>query len=286
MPYLGPQCPVAGCGKRRNQWAKGDHGHLLPPAGSFTLLLHAEWATSSNNLVCIGCWERHTGRIKSLDGRTRIVQSNPLDVLMEAAAADSTSSSSSPGAAAAADDPPPRPSSPRPPTDTVPPQSCPPTSDQPITLPLRPPRKALSDITNIAAAHRQQSPARRLSTPLKRKREVVRAVSEAAAGAERNSVMERLGVDHSTVSRYKQVVSTRDNKSKKEREPLTARRLTGGGRKTVLTEEQEAALEEWIMGLRKDKLRVNEKMVKVQARAMYGINQLPHLRQVPRFSLP
>jgi len=39
----------------------------------------------------------------------------------------------------------------------------------------------------------------------------------------------------------------------------------------VLTDEQEAALEEWIMGKRRDKLRVTEKMVKDHARAIYGI---------------
>ena len=83
--------------------------------------------------------------------------------------------------------------------------------------------------------------------------------------------MEKLGVDHSTLSRYRRVVTKHDSRSKKGRERLTARRLAGGGRKTVLTDEQEAALEEWIMGKRRDKLRVTEKMVKDHARAIYGI---------------
>jgi hypothetical protein len=267
------QCPVAGCGKWSNRWAKSDRGHPLPPVGSFSLLLQTEWATSSNNLVCIGCWERHTGRIKSLDGRTRIVHSSPLDVLMDAAAADSTSSSSPSTAAAAADAdalPPPL-SPPRLPPDTHSSQCCPPQSDPHPAPPLRPPRTVLSDITNVAAAHRQQSPARRHSTPLKRKREVVREVSQAATAAERDSVMEKLGVDHSTVSRYRKVVAKHNSRSKKGRERLTARRLAGGGRKPVLTQEQEAALEDWIMGQRKQKLRVTEKMVQNYARVAYKI---------------
>jgi hypothetical protein len=83
--------------------------------------------------------------------------------------------------------------------------------------------------------------------------------------------MEKLGVDHSTVSRYRKVVAKHNSRSKKGRERLTARRLAGGGRKPVLTQEQEAALEDWIMGQRKQKLRVTEKMVQNYARVAYKI---------------
>jgi len=98
-------------------------------------------------------------------------------------------------------------------------------------------------------------------------------VSEASTAAERESAMARFDVDHGTLSRYRQVVSQRGSKEKKEREPLTARRLTGGGRKKVLTDEQEKELEEWIMQKREgpDKERVTERAVKVHARLQYHI---------------
>jgi hypothetical protein len=99
----------------------------------------------------------------------------------------------------------------------------------------------------------------------------VRLVREAKTGAERAAVMEGLSVDHATLSRYKKVISTRDSKIKKEREPLTARRLSGGGRRAKLTKEQEAELEKWVMELRHDRLRVTEKMVKFHARNTYNI---------------
>ena len=45
-------------------------------------------------------------------------------------------------------------------------------------------------------------------------------------------------------------IADRDSKPKKEREPLTARRLSGGGRRTKLTDDQEKELEKWVMSLR------------------------------------
>ena len=101
----------------------------------------------------------------------------------------------------------------------------------------------------------------------------MRAVSEATTAVEKQGGMERYGVDHSTISRYKQVLSTRDSKPKKEREPLTARRLSGGGRRTKLTDDEEKELEEWVMSLREcaDKIAVSEKMIQMHARAQYGI---------------
>lgn len=98
-------------------------------------------------------------------------------------------------------------------------------------------------------------------------------MSVAITTCEKQQVMKRLRVDHCTISRYKHVVADRDSKPKKEREPLTARRLRGGGRRTKLTDEQEKELEEWVMSLREcaDKIAVSEKMIQIQARAQYGI---------------
>jgi hypothetical protein len=84
--------------------------------------------------------------------------------------------------------------------------------------------------------------------------------------------MKRLRVDPSTVSRYQQVVAERDSKPKKECEPLTARRLSGGGRRPALKDKEEE-LEQWVMNLREcaDKIAVSEMMIQKHARAQYGI---------------
>ena len=100
---------------------------------------------------------------------------------------------------------------------------------------------------------------------------MVTAVEEAATHVDKVRVMAAMGVDTRTVDRYTEAISARDAKPKKEREPLTARRLSGGGRKPVLTETQEADLEAWIMELRRQRLRVTEKMVKLEARRRYHI---------------
>ena len=97
--------------------------------------------------------------------------------------------------------------------------------------------------------------------------------------AERKAVMKRYRVDYSTVSHYRQTVSTHDSRSKKEREPLTARRLRGGGRPTKLSNEQEIEIDAWITAQRKERLRVTEKRVQQYVREKYGVPASNHWMQ-------
>jgi transposase len=104
-------------------------------------------------------------------------------------------------------------------------------------------------------------------------------MSEAGTVAERKAVMERYGVDYSTVSHYRQTVSTHDSRLKREREPLTARRLRGGGRPTKLSNKQETEIDEWITAQRKERLRVTEKRVQQYVREKYGVPASNHWMQ-------
>lgn len=100
---------------------------------------------------------------------------------------------------------------------------------------------------------------------------MVAAVEEAATHVDKVRVMAEMGVDSGTVRRYTNVISARDAKPKRQREALTARRLKGGGRRPLLTPDQERELRGWIMELRHRRCRVSEKMVKKYAQQTYGI---------------
>ena len=182
------QCPVQGCGRWSHRWKH--HGYPLPPATVFSLQLDSSIDTQHNDKICRACWKRHIDDTVLLDGRTRVVRSQPsasasaasdgVSTLISAALHhDSVSSASSPLLFSPADSSSsssslphtvlqPLPRGPQP-SSTLPALSLPP----PLPPPQPPPRRAaLSDITNSL----QHSPSRRLSTTLKRKREVVRAV--------------------------------------------------------------------------------------------------------------
>jgi len=98
-------------------------------------------------------------------------------------------------------------------------------------------------------------------------------VSDATTAAERACAMAHCGIDHSALSDYRRIVAEHDSRDRAEREPLTARRLNGGGRKRVLSDANEAQLEQWIVSKREgpDRERVTEKQVKVHARGQYQI---------------
>jgi hypothetical protein len=117
------------------------------------------------------------------------------------------------------------------------------------------------------------SPSRRLSTPLKRKREVVRSVSQAVTEAEKENVMMRYGVGPREVKRYKVTLEKNAARPALKRRPLTARRLSGAGRRTALTTKQEMELFGWIIGLRRGpaRLRVSEMMIQREAKRRWRI---------------
>ena len=73
--------------------------------------------------------------------------------------------------------------------------------------------------------------------------------------------------------RYKQQLATNAASPKKKKQPQTAKRLSGGGRKTALTAEQEAELRVWVMEQRRGaaRLAVSEKMVRMEAKRRWGI---------------
>ena len=75
------------------------------------------------------------------------------------------------------------------------------------------------------------------------------------------------------LTRYEQQLATNAASPKKEKQPQSAKRLSGGGRKTALTAEQEAELRVWVMEQRRSaaRLAVSEKMVKMEAKRRWGI---------------
>ena len=70
------------------------------------------------------------------------------------------------------------------------------------------------------------------------------------------------------LTRYEQQLATNAASPKTEKQPQTAKRLSGGGRKTALTAEQEAELRAWVMEQRRSEARlaVSEKMVRMEAK--------------------
>jgi hypothetical protein len=98
---------------------------------------------------------------------------------------------------------------------------------------------------------------RRLSTTLKAKRELVRTVSATQTATERQAILLRFRLTESRVTEFAAVIARNDARPAEQRAPLTAKRLQGGGRKRVLTDEQ-------------------EKQVERSATARYGLMHLPN----------
>ena len=185
-----------------------------------------------------------------------------VDVLIAAAAA-----------AAAATSPPSLSFSPSSPSESSPSSSSSSSQPQPPT-PVSaaphatPPRRALSDIGNITPL---RGAVRRSSSTLKAKRQLVRTVSAAQTAAERQAVLLRLSITESRVAEFAAVIAVNNARPAEQRAPLTARRLRGGGRKHVLTEEQEKQLEKWVMDKRTcpARLAVAELDIQMEARAEF-----------------
>ena len=67
MSQHSTRCPVLGCGR----WSHRCSGRSRPLPPDFSLQLDSSIDAVVNDRVCQGCYERHTGAIRSLDGRVR-----------------------------------------------------------------------------------------------------------------------------------------------------------------------------------------------------------------------
>ena len=143
----------------------------------------------------------------------------------------------------------------------------PPPPPQPID---QSPRRVLSDITNI-------SPSRRVTTSIARKERLLRSVSLATTAPEKAALFDKAGIaPHNRskyLQRYKAAVEANKAADATQKQPLTAKRRSGGGRHAVLTEAQEKELRDWLMQLRRHGARVavSEVMVRIEARRRFGI---------------
>lgn len=142
-------------------------------------------------------------------------------------------------------------------------------------------------LTNITNTPLKQ---RRHSTPLKRKRELVEAVNALSSPQQRAQFYATEGVDRHTMRRYAATVRENEqgftskqlrqsereagDERAKKRRPMTAKRLSGGGRKPVLTVEQERWLRDWVLSLRRcdHHFAVAEIHIQLAARSKFGIN--------------
>lgn len=135
---------------------------------------------------------------------------------------------------------------------------------------MQPVRRALSDITNTVS----RSP-RRVATTMARKEQTLFGVMHATTPEARRSVLNKAGIHprhHSTyVGRYKKAVQT--NETAERGVPRTAKRLSGAGRRTALTKEEEKQVYDWVMGMRRNgaRIAVSEKRVQIEVRRLYGI---------------
>lgn len=75
------------------------------------------------------------------------------------------------------------------------------------------------------------------------------------------------------LTRYEQQIANNSASPKKERQPLTAKRLSGAVRRTALTAEEELELRDWVMQQRRSQARiaVSEMAVRNEARERWGI---------------
>ena len=268
------QCPVHGCGVWSHRWTGKKSGYPLPSLDTFALLLAPNVTIDTNTRICTNCYTIHRRPNADLRGRTRITPPPPLNPLLGLLAA-ATSSPAQPSAA---------PSSPS--SSTSPPPPLPLPSLQPPPLP--PPSSAPCPLSDITNAPRRQ---RRHGTPLKRKRELVIAAAALSTPEQRKQLCVREGVSGRELRRYAEAVKENEKRLRpkqllqeelaaaadeppgKKRRPMTAKRLSGAGRKPALTPEEERWLRDWVLSLRRCEhhFAVAEIHIQLAARAKYGI---------------
>jgi hypothetical protein len=258
------QCPVLGCGKWSNRWKH--RGYPLLNDGSFTLFLDQRLSVPSNTHVCKACWDRHVDHSVPLAGRTRTLAAAADSMLALLDAADQFQSEPAPAAR------------PLPPL-TTPSTPPPPTASSTVLAAVlsvhaeahSPPSLVLSNLTNVSTG--AVALLSRRSHSLKRKREMLSAVDKAATEEERKEVMQQQGLSGRDVKRFRAQVESNASAPKAMRSPLTAKHRKGGGRKTILSNQQELELRHWVMSLRRseNRFRVTERMIQMKARELFGI---------------
>ena len=265
------RCPVVGCGVWKHHLSKrGGSDRRWYSVESNRRLLDGQLdetlkAQTCNDHICPNCYKRIR--------RHAAAQRNLLDEL-SAAAFDDKPDSPSPSPP-----PPPQPPSPPPSLPPLPPSPPPPPPPPPLSMPppATPPpnqsvRRVMSDITNTIS----RSP-RRVSTTLGRKQQTLSALAKATTPADKQAVLQKAGIPirHSSkyISRYRKALEVNQAAESGEQRPLTARRLSGAGRPTVLTYEQELELRAWVMDQRRSKARsaVSEVMVRMEASRRWDI---------------
>ena len=263
------QCPVAGCGAWKGNENRRSNPRWWYPVESNKHLLAGKLDQSLSTLpcndhICPKCYLRF---YKQWRQSTR----NLLDEL-STAALDNNEPGTPPPSSPSPQLPPPSPSSPPPTLPPPAPPPPPPSPPPPPPLPVEPVRRALSDITNLV----NRSP-RRISTTLARKQQTLSALAKATTSADKQAVLQKAGIPirHSSkyISRYRKALEVNQAAESGEQRPLTARRLSGAGRPTVLTYEQELELRAWVMDQRRSKARsaVSEVMVRMEASRRWDI---------------
>ena len=182
--------PVYGCTQSLDMC----NGRPRPLPPDLTLELDSTIDAAVNNRVCESCYKRHTGAIRSLDGRVRKAPTSTaaaahLDEL--ATVAVGVLSNHSP--------PPPPPPPPSPPQLLPTTALSSPSASSPLTIPpasLSSPPLPLSDIANAPLTQRRHS------TPLKRKRQLVEAAAALFSPEQQAQFCAKEGVSSKAPRRY------------------------------------------------------------------------------------
>jgi hypothetical protein len=140
--------------------------------------------------------------------------------------------------------------------DAINSQPLPSTHHPPAPSTAASPRRALSALS-LNTSTRRRPYQRRHATPLKKKLEVVRAVSAAQTDAEREAVLSGYSAAADDLRRYTQAVTKNAQLPREQRRPLTAKRLLGAGKKRALDDNKEAELEQWVMSKRRCEARLS-----------------------------
>jgi hypothetical protein len=250
------QCAWQGCSKTTDKPSSFVRRRPVDPALQSPLLKPAPHSSVLCNAHGLA-WQEHASQASAA--------ADSLDALLSAAAADASSSSTSSSQPAAV-------SLSHCLNATVATQAQPlqPAPPLPSASTAVTHRHALS-VLNLNTLNNRDN--RRHSTPLKTKRQVVRAFSDAQTAAERKAVSMRFCVTAHDVRRYAATIAKNEQLPPAQHRPLTARRLAGAGRKRALTEQQEQALDDWVMDKRRceARLAVSELDIRMEARTRYNI---------------
>ena len=238
-------------------------GRARSPPANFTLSLDWSLDAAVHYKVCEACYKRGT---RAQGGSSH---SDSVGLLLAAADLDLST---------------PRLQSLHPASSTLLPATLSASSPPSLLAPsvISPPLP-LSDITNTPLKQRRHS------TPLKRKQQLVEAAAALSSPEQRKQLCVREGVSDRALRRYAKAVKENERRLRpkqllaeganadgchgKKRRPMSAERLSGGGRKPALTADQERWLRDWVLSLRRcdHHYAVAEIHIQLAARAKFGI---------------